>query len=467
MKDDPLTALSPLDGRYRAKIEPLRPLLSEYGLLKARVRAELAWFRELCACEQLPECPRLSEQAKRFLDDLETNFTVEDAARIKTIEAQTNHDVKAVEYFLKERFRENDELATVVEFVHFACTSEDINNLAYGLIIKRSRDTVLMPVMKSLERRLADLALQCRKLPMLARTHGQAASPTTLGKEMATLCARLRRERVRVSQVQLTAKINGATGNFNAHQIACPEVDWITVSHRVVASLELQWLPLTTQIEPHDGLAELCDALAAYNTVMMALCQDLWHYISFGYFRLHLANGEIGSSTMPHKVNPIDFENAEGNFGLANALCKYFSAKLPVSRLQRDLSDSTVQRSVGSAFGYTLLALRSVEKGLGKLEPDEARLAADLAQHWEVLAEAVQTVMRRYGVTNPYERLKALTRGRSMDQAAWTRLIGELELPENVRQRLMDLQPAEYIGLAAKLTERFLPEAQDNGQSKR
>jgi len=446
-----LTALSPLDGRYANKVDALRPIFSEYGLIHARVRVEIEWLLALAAEPAIAELAPFSEAQATRLRALAADFSVDDAARVKAIEATTNHDVKAVEYFIKERLGGDAELAPALEFVHFACTSEDINNLAYALMLHRAREEVLLPALARLVNHLQGLAHAHAEQPMLSRTHGQTASPTTLGKEIANVAARLERQRQQLSHVELSGKINGAVGNYNAHVIAYPEVDWRAFAKRFVESLGLAFNPLTTQIEPHDGIAEISDVVSRANTIGIDLCRDLWGYISLGYFGQKLKDGEVGSSTMPHKVNPIDFENAEGNFGLANALFGHFSMKLPISRWQRDLTDSTVLRALGTAFGHTLVALESLEKGLGKLTVNPQRLHADLGASWEVLAEAVQTVMRRYGLPAPYEQLKALTRGQGISAESMRGFIEELDLPQEPKQRLLALTPDTYVGLATDL----------------
>ena len=441
-----LTALSPLDGRYAAKTEALRPLFSEYGLIRLRVQVEVHWLVALAAQPQITEVPPFSSATLEQLHALAEQFSEADAARIKEIEAETNHDVKAVEYFLKERTRGNTEIARCAEFIHFACTSEDINNLAYALMLKQARDTVLLPRMQRLIDALEALAARYADQPMLARTHGQPATPTTLGKEMANVAFRLRRARDRIAAVEILGKINGAVGNYNAY----PEVNWAAVAKGFVENLGLAWNPYTTQIEPHDYIAELAHALARFNAVVLDFDRDAWAYIALGYFKQKVRAGEVGSSTMPHKVNPIDFENSEGNLGLANALLQHLAEKLPVSRWQRDLTDSTVLRNLGVAFGYALLAYDSCLKGIGKLEVDADRLQRDLDENWEVLAEAVQTVMRRYGVDRPYEKLKELTRGKhGFDRAALHAFIRGLDIPEQARARLLALTPATYTGNAA------------------
>jgi adenylosuccinate lyase len=446
----PLTALSPLDGRYAAKADALRPIFSEYGLIRCRVRVEIEWLLALAAHPGIGELSPFSPAAQDTLKKIAADFSVEDAARIKQIEATTNHDVKAVEYFIKERIGDTAGLAQAKEFVHFACTSEDVNNLSYALMLRDGR-AVLLPALDKLIAKLRELAHTNAALPMLSRTHGQTASPTTLGKELANVVARLQRQREQLASIEIPGKINGAVGNFNAHVIAYPEVDWRALSRQFVESLGLQWNEYTTQIEPHDGIAEICDCARRINTILIDLARDVWGYISLGYFRQQLKAGEVGSSTMPHKVNPIDFENAEGNFGVANALFGHFSEKLPVSRWQRDLTDSTVLRALGTAFGHTLVAFDALSRGLNKLQVHDARLAADLEASWEVLAEAIQTVMRRHGLPEPYEQLKALTRGKGITCESLRAFILDLDLPEDARQRLLDLTPATYTGLATEL----------------
>ena len=447
----PLTALSPLDGRYSGKVEPLRPIFSEFGLMHRRVRVEVRWLLMLADEPAIGELCAPDAASRRRLTTLADAFSLQDAERIKAIERTTNHDVKAVEYFIKERIGDHAELAKTSEFVHFACTSEDINNLAYALMLRDARETVLLPALDKLIATLRQMAHAFAAQPMLARTHGQTASPTTLGKEIANVVARLQRQRAQVAAVSISGKINGAVGNYNAHVVAYPAVDWPALSRRFVESLGLEWNAYTTQIEPHDGIAELGDAIRRANTILIDFCRDVWGYISLGYFRQELKAGEVGSSTMPHKVNPIDFENAEGNFGLANALFSHFSEKLPISRWQRDLTDSTVLRALGTAFGHTQIALDALSRGLSKLNADPGRLAADLDASWEVLAEAVQTVMRRYGLPEPYEQLKALTRGQGITRESMRTFIESLALPADVRQRLLELTPATYTGLAAQL----------------
>ncbi len=451
----PLTALSPLDGRYADKLEPLRVHFSEYGLIRNRVRVEVEWLKALAVEPAILEVSPFSAATVAELDYVVSSFSVADAESIKTIEARTNHDVKAMEYWLKERLSGNAEVMGATEFIHFACTSEDINNLSHALMLKSGRDSVLLPGIDRLIERLRELAHALADLPMLARTHGQPATPTTLGKEMANIAARLQRDRQRIGTVSLLAKFNGAVGNYNAHLAAYPELDWEAFSRRFVESFGLEFNPYTIQIEPHDAMAELFDAIARINTVLIDANRDFWQYISLGYFKQKLKAGEIGSSTMPHKVNPIDFENAEGNLGLANALLRHLAEKLPISRLQRDLTDSTVLRNMGVAFGYSLLAYESCSRGLGKLEANPEALAADLDACWEVLAEPVQTVMRRHGIANPYEQLKELTRGKGITREALQVFIAALDIPEADRQRLLEMTPASYIGKAAELAKRI------------
>ncbi len=453
----PLTALSPLDGRYAGKLAPLRSLFSEYGLIRHRLVVEVRWLEQLSRSTAVPEVAQLSETAHATLDRLLADFSEADAEEIKAIETRTNHDVKAVEYFLKDAVATEPELAAISEFIHFACTSEDINNLAYALMLKSARHDLLAPGTDQLIADLSELARTTTDLPMLARTHGQPASPTTLGKEIANVIARLLRARHSLTEVVLFGKMNGAVGNFNAHLAAYPDADWPDISRLFVNSLGIDNQPMTTQIEPHDCIAEFCHALIRLNLIVLDLDRDLWLYISLGYFEQRPTDGEVGSSTMPHKVNPIDFENAEGNIGLANALLGHLAEKLPVSRWQRDLSDSTALRNLGSALGHTILALESTRKGLSKLAVNTDRLGEDLDNTWEVLAEAVQTVMRRYGLPQPYEQLKALTRGKSgITAETLHRFIDDLALPDDARQRLRSLTPAQYTGNAESLAEQFL-----------
>ena len=451
----PLTALSPLDGRYRARVAALAEHFSEFGLMRQRVRVELAWLEALSDDPGIAEVPPFSAATRTLFLEVQRDFSVADAERIKAIERTTNHDVKAVEYWLKERFANVVEVTRAAEFIHFACTSEDINNLAHGLMLVDARRDVLLPAVALLVGDLRILAHDHAALPMLGRTHGQAATPTTLGKEMANVVSRLERAGALFAEVELPGKINGAVGNYNAHLAAYPAIDWESLARKLVIKLGLEFNAYTTQIEPHDGMAALFDALARINTIVIDLDRDLWGYVSLGYFRQKLNQGEVGSSTMPHKVNPIDFENSEGNLGLANALLRHLADKLPISRWQRDLSDSTVLRNMGVALGYSLLGLVSCRNGLARLEVDPARLAADLDANWEVLAEPIQTVMRRYGAPNPYEQLKALTRGKSgMTRESLHAFIDGLQIPADAKARLKALTPATYIGNATSLARR-------------
>ena len=447
----PLLALSPLDGRYAAKVETLRPIFSEFGLMQRRVLVEIRWLIALSDEPGIPEIAPFPKTARTALSAIADDFSIADGERIKAIESETNHDVKAVEYFIKERISGIPELAAAKEFVHFACTSEDINNLAYSLMLRDARDGVLLPTLDQLRDRLRGMAKAFAAQPMLSRTHGQTATPTTLGKEIANVVARLDRQRAQIAGVELLGKINGAVGNYNAHFAAYPDIDWPTFAQRFVEGLGLTFNAYTTQIEPHDCIAEIGDAIRRSNTIMIDFARDIWGYISLGYFRQTLKAGEVGSSTMPHKVNPIDFENAEGNFGIANALFEHFSAKLPISRWQRDLTDSTVLRALGTAFGHTQIGLDSLAKGVGKLQIDADRIDADLDASWEVLAEAVQTIMRRHGLPNPYEQLKALTRGHGITRESMGVFIETLDLPEADKQRLLQMTPGSYTGLAEKL----------------
>ncbi len=450
-----LTAISPIDGRYADKTAELRPIFSEYGLIRHRVQVEVRWLQALARHPGIPEVPPLSESALRLLDGLVENFTLADAQRVKNIERVTNHDVKAVEYLLKEKIAGRTELEAVSEFIHFACTSEDINNLAYALMLREARVGVLLPEWDGMIDALTRLARQHADQPMLARTHGQPASPTTLGKEMANVAHRLKRQRTQLAAVPLLGKINGAVGNYNAHLVAYPELDWEDFAHRFVTEdLGLDWNPYTIQIEPHDYMAEFFHAVMRANTVLLDFCRDVWSYIAIGYFRQKTVAGEIGSSNMPHKVNPIDFENAEGNLGVANALLDHLAAKLPVSRWQRDLTDSTVLRTLGVGLAHALVAYQSCLKGIGKLEVNAPALAADLDDTWEVLAEPIQTVMRRYNLEQPYEQLKALTRGQRVDRETLRVFIADLTIPEEARQRLLALTPANYTGNAAAQARR-------------
>ena len=450
----PLNALSPLDGRYHKQLEPLRARFSEAALFRHRIVVEIRWLLALAAESAIGEIKPFSKDTNQALERLIEAFSEEDAAQVKAIEAETNHDVKAIEYWLKKRLAGNPEGARVAEFVHFACTSEDINNLAYGLMLKEGRDSVLLPALDRVIETLAGMARSLADAAMLSRTHGQPASPTTLGKELANFAHRLRRARRAIASVSLAGKINGAVGNYNAHVAAYPGFDWERFAKTFVESLGLEFNPYTIQIEPHDSFAEQFDAIARANTVLLDLDRDIWGYVSLGYFEQKTKAGEIGSSTMPHKVNPIDFENSEGNLGIANALLRHLSEKLPVSRWQRDLSDSTVLRNIGVALGHSLLAYESCLKGLSKLKADPARMLEDLEANWEVLGEAVQTVMRRYGLPDPYEQLKALTRGKRVDGEAMRAFIRGLKLPEAEKARLLKLTPAGYIGKAAELARK-------------
>jgi adenylosuccinate lyase len=445
-----LTAVSPVDGRYGSKTAGLRSIFSEYGLIRHRVLVEVRWLQSLAAHPGIPEVPALSSHANAVLDGIVDNFGIEDAQRVKNIERTTNHDVKAVEYFLKEKITGNTELEAVSEFIHFACTSEDINNLSHGLMLREGRGQVLLPQLDDVIEAIRRLAHEHAELPMLSRTHGQPASPTTLGKEMANVVHRLRRQRDQIAGIELLGKINGAVGNYNAHLATYPELDWPGHARQFVESLGLVWNPYTIQIEPHDYMAELFDAVARANNILVDFCRDVWGYVSIGYFKQKTVAGEVGSSTMPHKVNPIDFENAEGNLGLANALFDHLAIKLPISRWQRDLTDSTVLRNMGVGLAYTSIALQSLLRGIGKLEADQQRLRADLLANWEVLAEPIQTVMRRYGVDKPYERLKELTRGQSVNQEGLRAFIDGLDLPDTAKAALKALTPAHYLGNAAQ-----------------
>jgi adenylosuccinate lyase len=445
-----LTAISPVDGRYADKTKSLRPYFSEYGLLRSRVEVEVRWLHLLGANADITEVPKLSDTAESFLNDMVNNFSVEDAAEIKAIERETNHDVKAVEYFIKRKFKANDELDKINEFVHFACTSEDINNTSYGIMLKNAREQVILPEMDTLISSIRKLAIEHAETPMMSRTHGQPASPTTLGKELANVVQRLELQRTHVAAVLLYGKMNGAVGNYNAHLSAYPNVDWPMMANAFVTGLGLRWNKFTTQIEPHDYMAELFQAMIRFNTVLIDFCRDVWSYISIGYFKQRTVKGEIGSSTMPHKVNPIDFENAEGNLGIANAMFDHLAIKLPISRWQRDLTDSTVLRNLGVGFAHSLLSYSSALKGISKLEANPQAMADDLDRNWEVLAEPIQTVMRRYGIENPYEKLKDLTRGQRVNEEILLDFIDKLDLPEEAKASLRQLTPANYIGNAAE-----------------
>jgi len=455
MELNELTAISPVDGRYGSKTAAFRDLFSEFGLIKHRVLVEVRWFQALAAHDEIPEVPTLDADADAVLNSIVDDFSLEDAARIKTIERTTNHDVKAVEYFLKEKIQGNAQLEASTEFLHFACTSEDINNLSHGLMLKAGRDDVLLPAMDEIITRLTEQAQEFAEQPMLSRTHGQTASPTTVGKELANVVYRLRKQREQVANTEIVGKANGAVGNYNAHLSAYPEIDWPAFSQQFIESIGLKINPFTIQIEPHDYMAEMFDAISRFNTILIDLSRDIWAYISNAYFKQKTVEGEIGSSTMPHKVNPIDFENAEGNLGIANAVLGHLSQKLPISRWQRDLTDSTVLRNLGVGFAHSLIAYQSLLKGLNKLEINAAVIEADLDSSWEVLAEPIQTVMRRYGIENPYEKLKELTRGKAITQQAFQEFIQTLEIPDDARENLLQLTPMNYIGNAIEQTKKL------------
>ena len=450
-----LTAVSPVDGRYGSKTSVLRSIFSEFGLLKYRTIVEIRWLQKLAATDAIVEVPVFSAEANAFLDRIAAEFSEQDALRIKTIERTTNHDVKAVEYFLKEKVAELPELHAVNEFIHFACTSEDINNLSHALMLTEARKKVMLPEVRNVINAIKDLAHQFRDIPMLTRTHGQPASPSTMGKEMANVAYRMERQYKQIENVEILGKINGAVGNYNAHLSAYPDIDWHQYSEEFVTALGITFNPYTTQIEPHDYIAELFDAFARFNTILLDFDRDIWGYVALGHFKQKTIAGEIGSSTMPHKVNPIDFENSEGNLGLANAIFGHLAQKLPVSRWQRDLTDSTVLRNLGVGCGYAIIAYTSTIKGISKLEINQAALEAELDRNWEVLAEPVQTVMRRYGIEKPYEKLKELTRGKRVDGEGMRTFIDGLELPEHEKARLKLLTPANYIGDAIKLTDKL------------
>jgi adenylosuccinate lyase len=451
-----LTALSPVDGRYGSKTKELREYFSEYGLIKQRVVVEVRWLQALSKHQDITEVPVFSNEANQLLNSIVDQFCEADAQRVKDIEATTNHDVKAVEYFLKEKVADNAELQAINEFIHFACTSEDINNLSHALMLKGGRDEVLLPYCNQLIAELTRLAKEYRSVPMMARTHGQPASPTTMGKEMANVAMRLKRQRDQIVNVELLGKINGAVGNYNAHLSAYPDIDWHVFAGEFVNDLGITWNPFTTQIEPHDYIAELYDAIARFNTILIDFDRDAWGYIALGHFKQRTIPGEIGSSTMPHKVNPIDFENSEGNLGIANAILGHLATKLPVSRWQRDLTDSTVLRNLGVGLGYAVIAYQSTLKGISKLQLNEASLLAELDNNWELLAEPIQTVMRRYGIEKPYEKLKELTRGKKVNAAVMAEFIDNLELPGEVKVELKKLSPANYIGDAIRLVDQLL-----------
>jgi len=445
-----LTAVSPIDGRYGSKTSSLRSIFSEYGLIKSRVTVEVRWLQALANHAQITELPAFSDSANALLNNLVSDFSSADALRVKEIESTTNHDVKAVEYLIKEKFAGNQELLAINEFVHFACTSEDINNLSHALMLKEGRENVLVPLCQKIIDKLRAMAHDLAATPMLSRTHGQTASPTTVGKELANVVARLQRQLKQIQSVELLGKINGAVGNYNAHISAYPEVDWPANAQTFIESLGLTFNPYTTQIEPHDYIAELYDAIARFNTILIDLDRDIWGYVSMGFFKQRTIAGEVGSSTMPHKVNPIDFENSEGNLGIANAIMAHLSTKLPVSRWQRDLTDSTVLRNMGVGLGYSLIAYESTLKGLGKLQVNEQRISADLDSAWEVLAEPIQTIMRRYHIEEPYEKLKALTRGQDINKETILAFVETLEIPQDAKQAMRDLTPSNYIGNAAE-----------------
>ena len=448
LQTNPLMSLSPLDGRYRAKCEELSPFFSEFGLIKYRLIVEISWLKSLCDCAGIDELISIDKRNLSKLDSLVESFQFKDAERIKEIEKITNHDVKAVEYFIKENLEHEEEFKPLVEFIHFACTSEDINNLAYALMLKEGRENVLVPVMKEVIDRISLLSKDYSEQPMLSRTHGQPASPTTVGKEFANIAYRLRRQLESIRSSEILGKINGAVGNYNAHISAYPNINWESHSKEFVESLGISWNPYTTQIEPHDYIAELMHAFSRFNTVLLDFNRDVWGYISLSYFKQASLAGEIGSSTMPHKINPIDFENSEGNLGLANAIFGHLADKLPISRWQRDLTDSTVLRNLGTGFGYSLIAYRSHLRGLSKLELNPERIDKDIDECWEILAEPVQTVMRRYGISEPYEKLKELTRGKQIDHETLQKFISKLDIPEQSKKHLLKLTPRTYIGNA-------------------
>ena len=451
-----LTAVSPVDGRYAGKTSALRPIFSEFGLIRCRVLVEVRWLQRLAAHSGVPEVAPFSTEANALLNQLAENFQLEHAERVKEFERTTNHDVKAVEYLLKEQAKQLPELAKVNEFIHFACTSEDINNLSHALMLREGRNEVLLPLMRQLANAIRQLAVEHADVPMLSRTHGQPASPTTLGKELANVVYRLERQIAQVEAVPLLGKINGAVGNYNAHLSAYPDVDWEANAREFIENdLGLAWNPYTTQIEPHDYIAELFDAVARFNTILIDFDRDIWGYISLGYFKQRTVAGEIGSSTMPHKVNPIDFENSEGNLGIANALLQHLASKLPISRWQRDLTDSTVLRNLGVGFAHSIIAYEASLKGIGKLELNQSRIAEDLDACWEVLAEPIQTVMRRYAIENPYEKLKELTRGKGIGPEALQTFIDSLDMPADAKEALRKLTPAAYVGNAAAQAKRI------------
>ncbi|WGO84633.1 adenylosuccinate lyase [Arsenophonus apicola] len=448
-----LTAVSPIDGRYSDKVSLLRPIFSEFGLLKYRIQVEVCWLQKLAACADIQEVPTFSAEAKAYLELIVTNFNENDAIQIKQIEQTTNHDVKAVEYFLKQKMAAMPELEKVAEFIHFACTSEDINNLSHALMLKTARDQVVLPQWRKIINNIKEMAHLYRALPLLSRTHGQPATPTTIGKEFANVAYRMQRQYQQLEQIEILGKINGAVGNYNAHLSAYPDINWHLFSEEFVTSLGIKWNPFTTQIEPHDYIAELFNCIARFNTILIDFNRDIWGYIALNHFKQKTVAGEIGSSTMPHKVNPIDFENSEGNLGLANALLNHLANKLPISRWQRDLTDSTVLRNLGVGIGYALVAYQATLKGLSKLEVNEQNLQTELDANWEVLAEAIQTVMRRYGIEKPYEKLKALTRGKRATANDIKAFIDDLDLPQTEKDRLKTMTPANYIGYSINLVD--------------
>ncbi len=455
MEFNSLLAISPLDGRYHQKLNALRDIFSEFGLIKFRTLVEVQWLITLTDVAQLPAIAPLSTSAKQTLIELVENFSLQDALRVKEIEATTNHDVKAVEYFIKERCLSDVTLRPLQEMIHFGCTSEDVNNVAYALMLHTARETCLLPLLRELIAQLRTLAHEYAALPMLARTHGQPATPTTLGKEIANVIARLERQLTQLAQVHISAKLNGASGNYNALAVSYPEINWQHLSKQFIEQLHLHWNPYTTQIEPHDAIAELAAVMMRINTILIDFSRDTWHYIAIQYFQQKAIATEVGSSTMPHKINPIDFENAEGNLGLANALLSHFAEKLPISRWQRDLSDSTVLRNLGVAFGHAVIAYQALRQGLSKLAPNTDIITKDLNNHWEVLGEAVQTIMRRYQIEQPYEKLKAFTRGKAITPECMREFIQSLALPQDVKNQLINMTPADYIGYAADLAKRI------------
>lgn len=450
MKLSSLSALSPIDGRYADKTWDLREVFSEYGLMRYRVIVEIRWLQALAAAEGIPEVPNLSFEANQILNRIIEDFDETEAQRVKAIEDTTNHDVKAIEYYLKEKIETYAELLNISEFFHFACTSEDINNLSHALMLRDARARFLLPMMDNMIGSIQALAERYAEVPMLSRTHGQPASPTTLGKEMAVFAYRLKRQRTQLTEISILGKMNGAVGNFNAHMAAYPEVDWRDLSNSFITKLKIEPNPYTTQIEPHDYIAEYFGVVSRFNTILIDFCRDIWAYISVGFFKQKTVEGEVGSSTMPHKVNPIDFENAEGNLGIANAIMQHLSEKLPISRWQRDLTDSTVLRNLGVGIAHGVIAYQSIQKGIGKLEADEKKLATDLDQNWEVLGEAIQTVMRRHGIEKPYEKLKALTRGQKVNAEALAEFIKGLDIPATDKKRLLEMTPGNYTGNASE-----------------